>query len=92
MYSMSVLDKLAQSWFYIEYSIYTPKLVLWKKGCQLFRNCIWYVTQNNAFGLGTTTIIEMCKCIDYILDNIFVLLYQWFYDVIVYDVQLLYSG
>ena len=37
---------------------------------------ILYVTHNKSFGLGLTSNNEMCKRIYYILDNLFVLLYQ----------------
>ena len=42
-------------------------------------------THNKSFGLGLTDINEMLKRIYYILDNIYILFYQWLYDV-VYDI------
>ena len=84
------VDKYAQSWFYIEYSINTPKLSLRINGCQLFRNCKWYATQNKSFGLGLTAINEVRKRIYFILDDIYIFFYWWLYDVLVYDVYLPY--
>ena len=81
------IGKFSQSLFYIEYSIYTPILSLWIKGCQLFRNCMWDATHNKYFGLGLLTDInELHKRIYYIVGNIFVLFYQWLYDRVVCDV------
>ena len=66
------LVKYAQSSFYIEYSIYTHKLVLWIKGCQWFRNCMGDATNNKSFGSVLTAINEVRKRKDFILDDIFV--------------------
>ena len=70
------LGKYDQSWFYIEYSIYTHVLVLYIKGCQFFRNCMSDATNNNSFGLGLTAINEVRKCIDYIIDDKYFFFYQ----------------
>ena len=66
------IGKYAQGLFYIEYSIYTPVLSLWIKGCHLFRNCLWDATHNESFGLGLTALNEVRKHIHYILDNIYI--------------------
>ena len=48
-------------------------------------------TDNNSFRLGLTSINEVIKRIDYIVDEIFVFFYRWLYN-IVHDVKLLYPG
>ena len=68
------IGKCAQSWFYTEYSICTPTSILWIKGCQLFRNCRCNVTHYKSFGVGLTAINEVRNSIDYILEDIFILL------------------
>ena len=85
------IGKYAQRWFYIEYSIYTHKLVLQIKGYQLFINCMSDATNNKSFGLVLRASNEVCKRIYYIIDDIFVFFYQWLYD-IVYGVLLPYPG
>ena len=67
---MLELGKCAQSWFYIEFSIYIHELVLWIKGCQLFRNCMSNMTDNKSFDLVLTAIIEVRKRIVYIIYDI----------------------
>ena len=47
------------------------------------------VTDNRSFDLGLTAINEVCKRIDYILDDIFFFFNRFLYN-IVYDVQLPY--
>ena len=64
------LGKYAQSWFYIEYLIYTHVLVLWIKGCQLFRNCMSDENDNKSFGSGITYINEVQKHIVYMTYDI----------------------
>ena len=49
-------------------------------------------THNKSFGSGLTAIIDVRKRINYILDNIFVFVYQWLNNVVVYDVYLPYPG
>ena len=70
------IDIYAQSLFYLEYSIYTPAWSLWIKGCQLFRNWMWDAAQNKSIGLELRAINEVRKRIYYILDDIFLILYQ----------------
>ena len=86
------IGKYAHSWFYIEYLVCTNVLSLWIKGCQLLRKCMWDATHKMSFASGLKDSNEMRKCIDYIIDNIFVLFCQGLRDVVVYDVQLPYAG
>ena len=48
-------------------------------------------TYNNSFVLGLTSINEVIKRINDIVDDIFVFFYRWLYD-IVHDVKLPYPG
>ena len=66
------IGEYAENWFYTEYSMYTPVLSLWIKGCQLFRNYMWDATHNKSFGSVLKAINEVRKRIYYVLDNIFV--------------------
>ena len=52
--------------------LYTHVLVLWIKGCQLFRNEMCYVTNKNPFVSGITDVTEAHKRIVYIIENIIV--------------------
>ena len=74
------LGKYFQSWFYKQYLTYTNILVLWIKGCQLFRNCVCDATHKKSFGLGLTGINEVRKRTDDILDDIFVFFKYWSCD------------
>ena len=62
--------------FYIEYLIFTHILVLAIEGCQFFRNCMCDATHISSFGSGRTAINELHKCIYYIVDDIFAVLYR----------------
>ena len=45
-------------------------------------------TNNNSFGLGLTAVNEVRKCIEYIIDDIFVFFYQTYLrieDLTVYE-------
>ena len=46
------------------------------KGRKFLRNCMRNKTHNKSFGLGSTAMIEVSKCIDYIFDNMCVFFYQ----------------
>ena len=76
---MSVLGKNPQSWFYIEYSIYTSILVLWVKGCQLFRYCMCDTIHWKYFNTSLTATNKFLKRIFYIVDDIIILFYQLLY-------------
>ena len=75
--SMLWLCKYSQSRFYIEYSIYTHKLILWIRYCQFFRNYMCDATHNTSFGLGLITINEVHRQIYYNIDNILAFFHQY---------------
>ena len=70
------IGKYAQIILYIEYAIYTCILILWIKGCQLFRKYLSDAANNKFFGSWLTDINEVRKRIDYILDVVFFLFRQ----------------
>ena len=70
------IGKYDQSWFYIEYSIYTHVLVLYIEGCEFFRKCMSDATNNNSFGSVLTATNDVGKCIYYIIDGIYFFFYQ----------------
>ena len=76
------LRKYAQSWFYIEYYIYTHILVLWIKGCQLFINCKCDATHNKSFGLVFSAINELRKRIVNMTYDIIFYFYRWLYNIV----------
>ena len=79
------LGEYAKSWFYIEYSIFTQKLVLWIKGCQLFRKCMSDATDNKSFGPVLTAINEVRKQIVYMTCVVIVSFYRWLHNIL-YDI------
>ena len=80
IHSMLELSEESKSLFYIKYLLYTHVLVLWIKGCKLFKNFICGVTKNKSFGWVIIAVNEICRLIIYILDKIFVLFYRWLYN------------
>ena len=66
---MSELGKEDESWFYIKYSIYNHELNLWIKGCQLFRNCMWDVTNQRSCSTVLTYINDVGSHVLYIVDD-----------------------
>ena len=77
LHSMLGLGNSAQSWFYIEYLIYTHKSDLLINVCQLFRNCMNDATDNKLFGSRLTAINKVRKNIYYVIYNKFVFYYLW---------------
>ena len=76
------LGKYAQSWFYIEYLIYTHISVLWINRCQLFINFVCIATHKKSYGLLLTGINELRKRLVYITYGIIIFFYIWLYYVV----------
>ena len=62
--------------------MYTHVISLCIKGYTLFRKLICDVTHNKLYSLVITSTNKVCKCIVYILVNIIIFLYRWFYDIL----------
>ena len=62
--------------------MYTHVSILWVKGCQLFRNFLWYVIHHKTFGLVLKVFNEEHKHITFIIDDIYILFYHCFYDIL----------
>ena len=72
----------SQKLIWHKYSIYTHVLILWIKGCQLSRYFKCDVTHQKYFGLGWTALDKVRKHIFYIIDDIIILLWRRFCDIL----------
>ena len=56
--------------------MYKHLLILWIKGCQFFRNYMFYATHNNPFGLVLTAVNKVRRHMAFILDDMIMFLYR----------------
>ena len=64
-----MLDKNAESWFFVEYSILSHVLILWIEGSKCFRKIFCGITHHKSYDLVLKYYIEISKSIVYILWN-----------------------